>query len=121
MLVTGLLICVRSAVKITHKAQAVTSHAAKWHACATVDSFEFDVEAACENAAHNCVAPVPSEENEGSEDVESTDEDELESTEIVQTHAHTISFQKRQALGEPCRVTFIMQIKKTQIYRGLTS
>ncbi|KZV32520.1 hypothetical protein F511_37747, partial [Dorcoceras hygrometricum] len=38
-LVTGLVICLRSAAKITHKAQAITSLVAKWHACATINSF----------------------------------------------------------------------------------
>ncbi|KAL2931203.1 Rho guanine nucleotide exchange factor 12, partial [Bienertia sinuspersici] len=39
-LVTGVCICLRSAAKITHKAQAITSLAAKWHICATIDSFD---------------------------------------------------------------------------------
>ncbi|KAK9689348.1 hypothetical protein RND81_09G054200, partial [Saponaria officinalis] len=38
-LVAGLMIILRSATKITHKAQAVTRLAAKWHVCATIDSF----------------------------------------------------------------------------------
>ncbi|CAA6670014.1 unnamed protein product [Spirodela intermedia] len=38
VLVAGILLCLRSAAKITHKAQAITSHAAKWHAFATIDS-----------------------------------------------------------------------------------
>ncbi|KAL2925787.1 Myotubularin-related protein 10 [Bienertia sinuspersici] len=38
-LLAGLLIILRSATKITHKAQAITSLSAKWHVCATIDSF----------------------------------------------------------------------------------
>ncbi|KAL0353678.1 UNVERIFIED_CONTAM: hypothetical protein Sangu_0949100 [Sesamum angustifolium] len=38
-LLSGLLSLLRSAARITHKAQAVTSLAAKWHVCATIDSF----------------------------------------------------------------------------------
>ncbi|ONK70270.1 uncharacterized protein A4U43_C05F32000 [Asparagus officinalis] len=102
VLVTGLLITVSSAVKITHKAQAVTSLAAKWHACATIDSFDADLEAAltCEIVSSDCVVPVnvSVENDQEPEEVEGTDEDDLESMEIVQPHAHSISFQKRQAL-----------------------
>ncbi|TYI04347.1 hypothetical protein ES332_A10G011000v1 [Gossypium tomentosum] len=39
-LVTGLFICLRSATKITHRAQAITGLAAKWHVCATINSFD---------------------------------------------------------------------------------
>ncbi|EPS71807.1 hypothetical protein M569_02947, partial [Genlisea aurea] len=39
-LVTGLFICLRSAAKITHKALSVASFAAKWHACATINTFD---------------------------------------------------------------------------------
>ncbi|KAG1327187.1 Protein MMS22-like [Cocos nucifera] len=97
VLVTGLLICLRSAAKITHKAQALTSHAAKWHVCATIDSFYADPETPCEVTLNpNCVFPVNGGESESDEEVSA--EDELEDTKIVPPHAHTISFQKRQAL-----------------------
>ncbi|KAJ6829089.1 uncharacterized protein M6B38_359785 [Iris pallida] len=88
-LVTGLLICLRSAARITHKAQALTSHASKWHVCATTDSFNADPEAA---------PPVVSSNDEDEESDEDSAEDELECTKLVQPHANTISFQKRQAL-----------------------
>ncbi|KAL6202408.1 hypothetical protein ACLB2K_026116 [Fragaria x ananassa] len=39
-LVTGLLILLRSATKITHTAQAVACLATKWHVCATLESFD---------------------------------------------------------------------------------
>lgn len=80
---TGLFICLRSAAKITHKAQALASHATKWHICATLESFAID---------------RPSEEEE--EEEGSSEEDELEGTKVLHPHAHTISFQKRQALGK---------------------
>ncbi|KAL0915641.1 hypothetical protein M5K25_016074 [Dendrobium thyrsiflorum] len=96
-LVTGLLICLRSAAKITHKAQALTSHAAKWHVCATIDSF-----------AHDPEAPCSTQVEEGDDDdydvdgkfyeEEAKSEDELEDTKLVHPQANTISFQKRQAL-----------------------
>lgn len=102
VLVTGLLICLRSAAKITHKAQALTSHAAKWHVCATIDSFNADPETPFEVTLNpNCLFPLNDDEDESDEEV--SVEDELEDTKMVQPHAHTISFQKRQALGEaPC-------------------
>lgn len=34
------MILLRSAVRITHKAQGVTCLAAKWHVCTTIDIFE---------------------------------------------------------------------------------
>ncbi|XP_074590879.1 uncharacterized protein LOC141846738 [Curcuma longa] len=81
VLVTGLFICLRSAAKITHKAQALASHATKWHICATLESFAIG---------------RPSEEEE--EEEGSSEEEELEGTKVLHPHAHTISFQKRQAL-----------------------
>ncbi|CAN1799540.1 hypothetical protein LINPERHAP1_LOCUS22146 [Linum perenne] len=39
-LVAAVLILLRSATKITHKAQAVTSLAAKWNVCATLERFD---------------------------------------------------------------------------------
>ncbi|XP_009408724.2 uncharacterized protein LOC103991088 [Musa acuminata AAA Group] len=89
VLVTGMLICLHSAAKITHKAQALTSHAAKWHGCATVESFSIDPEAASE---------VITGGDGDSDEEEDSEEDELEDTKIVHPHVHTISFQKRQAL-----------------------
>ncbi|KAJ6852472.1 uncharacterized protein M6B38_255865 [Iris pallida] len=97
-LVAGLLICLRSAAKITHKAQALTSHAAKWHVCATIESFDADPEAPCAAAiASNRIFDVQNQGEDLDED-EAGDEDELEGTKLVHPHANTISFQKRQAL-----------------------
>lgn len=104
MLVAGLLIILRSAAKITHQAQALTSHAAKWHACATIDPCETDtVDSA--GIAHtrnpSSVYSVNfSDESTDEDDTTTGDDDELlEDTSFITMHAHTISFQKRQALG----------------------
>lgn len=43
-LVAGLLMCLQSAAKITHKTQAITSVAAGWHADATINAFDNDQE-----------------------------------------------------------------------------
>lgn len=98
-LVTGLFICLRSAAKITHKAQSVTSLAAKWHVCATINSYDDmdDETPTCQINASRQVFPVnvdwvlDEEEEDG--------DDDLDNTKMVPIFAHTISFQKRQALG----------------------
>jgi len=98
--VTGLLVCLRSAAKITHKAQAITSQAAKWHVTATIDHFNADPETPSEVVASNHAVPVLVGENgEESDEYEDSIEDELEGMRIVQPHVNTISFHKRQALG----------------------
>lgn len=96
VLVTGLFICLRSAAKITHKAQSLTSHATKWHICATLESFAVDRPSEPANMAtsSSAVEAEVEDEEEGS-----SEEDELEGTKVLHPHAHTISFQKRQALG----------------------
>ncbi|XP_023742837.1 uncharacterized protein LOC111890981 [Lactuca sativa] len=98
-LVSGLLICLRYAAKITHKAQSVTSLAAKWHTCATVDSFD-DIDPIDETLSTN----ITSERQnynfnpQSHSDSEEGDEDELDNTKLVPVYRHTVSFQKRQAL-----------------------
>ncbi|XP_073156051.1 uncharacterized protein [Henckelia pumila] len=96
-LVTGLVICLRSAAKITHKAQAITSLAAKWHACATINSFdELDDETPkAEIVSVRTSYPVTSDLDTDNEDVE---DDELDNTNLVPVFANTISYQRRQAL-----------------------
>lgn len=96
---TGLFICLRSAAKVTHKAQSLTGLAAKWHVCATIDSFdEGDGETPRNQIPSSYVYPVievwesDNEEGEG--------DDELDNAHINPIVAHTISFQKRQALGK---------------------
>ncbi|KAK1269198.1 hypothetical protein QJS04_geneDACA005190 [Acorus gramineus] len=92
VLVTGMLVCLRSAAKITHKAQAITSLAAKWHICATMDSFDTDTEAP--HACTNRVFPLQID----SDEEEVPDDDDMGDTQVVVPHLNTISFQKRQAL-----------------------
>ncbi|KAK4398906.1 hypothetical protein Sango_1366100 [Sesamum angolense] len=97
-LVTGLLICLRSAAKITHKAQSVTSLAAKWHACATIDSFdELDDETPTAQIA-SARAGYPVTSNWDSDTEEGDGDDALDNTNLVPIYAHTITYQKRQAL-----------------------
>ncbi|XP_043691073.1 uncharacterized protein LOC122641834 [Telopea speciosissima] len=105
-LVTGLFICLRSATKITHKAQAVTCLAAKWHVCATIESFDgggTDSETpvlADYEVARPHVRDFPINSNGEWEDEENADgENELDNTNIIMPiYARTISFHKRQAL-----------------------
>ncbi|KAK6917807.1 Protein of unknown function DUF3537 [Dillenia turbinata] len=95
-LVTGLFICLRSATKITHKAQSVTCLASKWHVCATINSFDgSDGETPTTQIASCRVYPITagwdsSEEEDG--------DDDLDNTRMLESYSHTISFQKRQAL-----------------------
>lgn len=97
-LVTGLFICLRSATKITHKAQSITSLAAKWHVCATINSFDdLDGETPTTQTASSQVFPVDAY---CISDDEEEDEDDLDNTRMFPIFAHTISFQKRQALGQ---------------------
>ncbi|KAJ9153831.1 hypothetical protein P3X46_027232 [Hevea brasiliensis] len=92
-LVTGILIILRSATKITHKAQAVACLAAKWHICATLDSFD-----ATEGETPRTPLMITADaESEG--DDAGDEEDELDNTKLIPAYAYsTISFQKRQAL-----------------------
>ncbi|KAI9198949.1 hypothetical protein LWI28_024971 [Acer negundo] len=94
-LVTGLLICLRSATKITHKGQAITGLAAKWHVCATINSFDhLDGETPTTQITSTQVFPI----NWESDDEEGDGDDDLDNAKFVPIFAHTISFQKRQAL-----------------------
>ncbi|XP_010545495.1 PREDICTED: uncharacterized protein LOC104817849 [Tarenaya hassleriana] len=99
-LVTALLILLRSASKITHKAQAVTCLAAKWHVCATLESFE-TMDGETPRLASRDAAPHGVDPDMG--DTESDDygdeEDDLDNNNLIPAYAYsTISFQKRQAL-----------------------
>lgn len=100
-LLAGLLILLRSATRITHKAQAVTTLAAKWHVCATIETFE-SAEAETPPMGMlvgNQVFPVTCDgSSDDAEDV-GDEEDELDNTKLIPAYAYsTISFQKRQAL-----------------------
>lgn len=93
-LVTGLFICLRSAAKITHKAQSITCLAAKWHVSAVINSFDdLDTETPP-------TASLVSTITESNSDDEDSDEDDLDDAKLMPVFAHTISFQKRQALGK---------------------
>ncbi|KAK4802065.1 hypothetical protein SAY86_000268 [Trapa natans] len=95
---TGLFICLRSAAKVTHKAQSLTGLAAKWHVCATINSFdEGDTESMRNHISSSYVYPPVIEVWE-SDNEEGEGDDELENASINPVVAHTISFQKRQAL-----------------------
>ncbi|KAF9589488.1 hypothetical protein IFM89_024759 [Coptis chinensis] len=94
-LMAGLFILLRSATKITHKAQSVTCLAAKWHICATLDSFDATDGETTQITSNRHVYP-----NEESEEDDAGDEDDdIDTTKIIMpAYAHTICFQKRQAL-----------------------
>ncbi|XP_050936445.1 uncharacterized protein LOC103498231 isoform X2 [Cucumis melo] len=91
-LVTGLFICLRSAAKITHKAQSITCLAAKWHVSAVINTFD-DLDT--ETPPTASLVPNIVESNSDDED---GDEDDLDDPKLMPVFAHTISFQKRQAL-----------------------
>ncbi|KAL6202406.1 hypothetical protein ACLB2K_026114 [Fragaria x ananassa] len=93
---TGLLILLRSATKITHKVQAVTCLAAKWHVCATLDSFDATT---AQIASNGRMFRRESNKDDESEDEAEDEEDELDNSKLIPSYAYsTISFQKRQAL-----------------------
>ncbi|KAH6795790.1 hypothetical protein C2S51_036776 [Perilla frutescens var. frutescens] len=99
-LLAGILILLRSATKITHKAQAVTCLAAKWHVCATIDSFD-TAEADTPVARRGDEQFFTASSDAGSSDTDDVgdEEDELDNSKFVPSYAYsTISFQKRQAL-----------------------
>ncbi|KAL1566998.1 hypothetical protein AAHA92_02529 [Salvia divinorum] len=88
-LLAGLLILLRSATRITHKAQAVTCLAAKWHVCATVDSFDTETPVSDDHF----IDAASDADDSGDE------EDELDNCKFDPSYVYsTISFQKRQAL-----------------------
>lgn len=98
-LLAGLMILLRSATRITHKAQSVTCLASKWHVCATIDSFETaENETPVTRDADEQIFTASSEGSSDFDDV-GDEEDELDNTKFVPSYAYsTISFQKRQAL-----------------------
>lgn len=97
-LITGLVICLRSATKVTHKAQSITGLAAKWHVCATINSLDYaDNETPPAQISSAQVFPLV-EECE-SDDEGGDEDDNLDDAKLVPIYAHTISYQKRQALG----------------------
>ncbi|KAL6899263.1 hypothetical protein ACP4OV_005921 [Aristida adscensionis] len=110
-LVAGLLVCLHSAAKITHKTQAITSVAAAWHADATVHAFENDQEnpdpdlpaTAGYLAPANAYRLAAGDESGSDDDADdrfddARSDDSLDDPKYVPFQAHNISFQKRDAL-----------------------
>ncbi|KAF3451789.1 hypothetical protein FNV43_RR07885 [Rhamnella rubrinervis] len=96
-LITGLIICLRSTTKVTHKAQSITGLAAKWHVCATINSFDHtDGETPPAQISAAQVFPLVAESQ--SDDEGGDEDDDLDDAKLVPIYAHTISYQKRQAL-----------------------
>ncbi|KAM7465136.1 hypothetical protein LguiB_012698 [Lonicera macranthoides] len=88
-LLAGLLILLRSATRITHKARAVTCLAAKWHACATIDSFDAgDGETPMARVAGNQIFPVSSDGSSGADDV-GDKEDKLDDSKMVPAYTYS--------------------------------
>lgn len=100
-LVSGLLILLRGATKITHKAHSITGLAAKWHICATINSFD-NIEGETPTTAHAISAQaIANNISWGSSDDDEVgdEEDELDNTKLLlPIYTQTISFHKRQAL-----------------------
>ncbi|CAJ2658280.1 unnamed protein product [Trifolium pratense] len=98
-LVSGLYILLRSATKITHKAQSITGLAAKWHICATVNSFDnIDGETPVAHEASAQAMAANISWGTSSDDELGDEEDELNNTKMLPIYTRTISFHKRQAL-----------------------
>lgn len=95
-LVTGMFICLGSAAKITHKAHSITCLASKWHVSAVMNTFD-DLDGDTPTPAR--VAAI-----ESNSDNEDGDGDDFDDTKLMPVFAHTISFQKRQALGKVVKV-----------------
>ncbi|CAN6244787.1 unnamed protein product [Urochloa humidicola] len=110
-LVAGLLVCLHSAAKITHKTQAMTSVAAAWHADATVHAFDNDLEnpdpdlpptagyLAPANAYRVAAGEESGTDSGGDDDDDGRSEtSSLDDAKYVPFQANNICFQKRQAL-----------------------
>ncbi|KAE9594108.1 hypothetical protein Lal_00017011 [Lupinus albus] len=100
-LLSALCILLRSATKITHKAQAITGLAAKWHVCATLDSFDGGAQGEILTAqvSNERSFPIVGTDGESEADETGDEEDEINTTKLIPSYAYsTISYQKRQAL-----------------------
>ncbi|KMT12803.1 hypothetical protein BVRB_4g088970 isoform A [Beta vulgaris subsp. vulgaris] len=98
-LLAGLMIILRSATKITHKAQAITALSAKWHICATIDSFvTSETELPGTNTSNDAGRFDASSFNSDDDDAGS-EEDDVDNTKFLPAYAYSsMSFQKRHAL-----------------------
>lgn len=97
VLMSGLIIILSSAAKITHQAQALTGQTTKWHACCTIEPVPDD-EIDPGSNQNSMLEEYPEDESDCESSEETGDEDMLENTKFLQPHTHVISFQKRQAL-----------------------
>ncbi|KAL6197686.1 hypothetical protein ACLB2K_033292 [Fragaria x ananassa] len=98
-LITSLFICLRSATKLTHKAQSITGLAAKWNVCATIHSFDYaEVETPMIPQVSSDHKVFPFGADLESDDEEADEDDDLDNTKLVPVFKNTISFQKRHAL-----------------------
>lgn len=101
-LLSAVSVILRSATKITHKAQAITGLAAKWHVCATLDSFDGVVEGeiSLSQIPNERMFPTVGTDGESESDEAGDEEDDINNTKLIPAYAYsTISYQKRQALG----------------------
>lgn len=101
-LLSALSILFRSATKITHKAQSITGLAAKWHVCATLDSFDGVGEGNTLTAqiSHEKMFPTVGTDGESDTDEAGDEEDEINTTKLIPSYSYsTISYHKRKALG----------------------
>ncbi|TVU08242.1 hypothetical protein EJB05_41639 [Eragrostis curvula] len=102
VLMSGLIIILSSAAKITHQAQALTGHTTKWHACCTIEPVQ-DEEPDPGSNHNSMIEQDPacdgdSDTESSSEETGEDDDDLLENTKFHLPHAHVLDFQKRQAL-----------------------
>ncbi|CAN6216227.1 unnamed protein product [Urochloa humidicola] len=98
VLMSGLIIILSSAAKITHQAQALTGHTTKWHACCTIEPVPDEEGGEPGSNQNSMIEQDPSSDSEAESSEDTGDEDLLENTKIHLPNAHVISFQKRQAL-----------------------
>ncbi|KQK17580.1 uncharacterized protein LOC100842014 [Brachypodium distachyon] len=98
VLMSGLIIILSSAAKITHQAQALTGQTTKWHACCTIEPVP-DEEVDPGSNQNSMLEEYPESDSDCESSEETGDEDLLENTRFMLPHTvHVISFQKRQAL-----------------------
>jgi hypothetical protein len=100
VLMSGLIIILSSAAKITHQAQALTGHTTKWHACSTIEPVPDEESATPMSNDHNGMIEQDHAYDSDTESSEDTgdDEDILENTKFMLPQARVLSFQRRQAL-----------------------
>ncbi|KAL5208754.1 hypothetical protein ABZP36_033189 [Zizania latifolia] len=106
-LVAGLLVCLHSAAKITHKTQAITSVAAEWHADVTIRAFNNDLENPDPElppppttgylAPANAYRVAPGDESDYYDD-DSVSDGSLDESKFVHFQTNNSCFEKRQAL-----------------------